>query len=173
MRTRKFKQRKKFVDVDEKGIIEKFNVMDVCGKKVYFACLHSRFDFECAKRKVLIYARMDDNISMTTMSMTYSVDRRKFIRDLKVSVIYNLITEKDVDRIYSKRLAIDTHCETRYNSCADTMDKLCELREERMKLLKRIRMNNSLLEVSEYPALKELNTKYLSRLKEIERYAFR
>ena len=131
---------------------------------------HQNFNFEEARCIAKYYANSDEILTMTRAGYWLQYDRRQITRFLKVAIIFQLISKDDADKI------IDSKCKV-YNKYADTKanairtyERCIELAEERVKLINKMEKMLLMFASQNKEQIKET---YISRIKEIEKYAFR
>lgn len=136
-----------------------------------FILSHQNFNFEEAITLANYYAKCQINDTMTSLARAFSLGRKQAYRYLKVSIIFSLISEENVNRILDKRTTSFNKSRKTQKESLVTFEKMVELAEERKKLQKKLKFfttcfgNNSNADV--------IIEQCITRLKEIERYAFK
>lgn len=135
-----------------------------------FILPHPTFNFEEAKKISLYYAKCEENYSMSGLASLFSLERKQLYRYLKVVIIFSLISDENVNMILDKRAVLFAK---RYKSQKEsliTFEKMLELAEERKKLIKKLDFFNGCFKNN--PNADVIKEQCVSRLKEIEKYAF-
>lgn len=135
-----------------------------------FILPHPIFDIKEAKKIAIFYARCDKSYTIVGLAERFSLDRKQLYRYLKVSIIFSLISDEDISKILDKRaVSFNKSYKTQKESLLK-FEKMVELAEERKKLKKKLEFFNRCFKGN--PETEIIKQQCISRLKEIERYAF-
>lgn len=135
-----------------------------------FILPHPIFDLKEAKKIAIFYARCDKSYTIVGLAERFSLDRKQLYRYLKVSIIFSLISEEDVNKIIDKRASSFNKSTKTQKMSLIKFEKMIELAEERQKLQKKLNFFKGCF--GKNPNAEVVIQECITRLKEIERYAF-
>lgn len=135
-----------------------------------FILQHPNFKFDEARELAKFYALSPKIYTISGLADMFSLEHKQVYRYLKVSIIYSLISKDEADIIIDKRGSLYNKRYIGQKSSLIAFEEMAELSEERKKLQKKLVFFNNCF--TENPKTELIKQECISRLTEIERYAF-